>query len=103
MFNNKNISVIAEQRLMSNWIPVNEQLPDTTDDILIAWMNKNPIEYGEGVKNYPKVSVGYYERHKWYLYSETLKSFVNEYKPCNCMANEISDDMEIIAWMLKPW
>lgn len=54
MFNNKNISVIAEQRPMSNWISVDEQLPDTTDDILIAWMNKNPIEYGEGVKKLPE-------------------------------------------------
>lgn len=94
-----------KQRLTCNWISVNEQLPSTTDDILIAWINKNPIEYHEDVKNSPKISVGFYERHKWYLYSdsETPKSFVNECEQYNCRFNEISDDMEIIAWMLKPW
>ena len=94
---------IAEAKAIDvepQWIPVSERLPEAFDEVIITWVNRDPVSYYEQIKDKPMTSTGVYDGERWWWSSSTCADYLKEY---GCSpADEMDNDIEVLAWMPLP-
>ena len=87
----------AEQ---SKWIPVSERLPRDLEPVNITWINHNPENYYENIKDKPYTATALRANCRWYWWSTRCVDILKEYGRDEL--NEVDYGIEIIAWMPLP-
>lgn len=90
------IDILAQ----TQWIPVNERLPEDTYPVNITWVNHAPVPYYATIKDKPFTATGCYCDGKWYWYSVTCQDYLDEYRYCD--VDSMAEEIEVIAWMPLP-
>lgn len=87
---------------MSEWISVNDRLPNDYGAVLITWVNRNPEWYYAHIKDTPFVGVAHFypKTKRWYWYSAVTEDYLSEYGDSEF--DRIDKDIDITHWMPLP-
>lgn len=80
--------------MSEKWIPVTERLPENLDEVIITWVNTNPLSYYKSIKDVPFTGVAVFYNEDWYWYSSITHGM--------CENMLIDDAIKITAWMPLP-
>lgn len=82
------------------WIPVTEKPPEDFEEVNVTWVNHDPEQYYDFVKDKHFTGSAVYYKGSWYWYSSTCVDILAEYGR-NEM-DKIDDGIEVVAWMPLP-
>ena len=85
---------------MSEWISVDDRLPDELCPVNITWINRNPVLYYAHIKDVPFSATGIYFQGRWYWFSSTCEDCLAEYGRCD--ADLMDNSIEVTHWMPLP-
>lgn len=87
---------------MSEWISVNDRLPEDGSGVIVTFINHDPVSCYEHIKNIPLVDFACYSNtHKmWFWWSTAAEDLMDEYE--YVPGDEIDEAVEVVAWMPKP-
>ena len=89
---------------MERWISVTEALPQDLEEVIITWINHNPVSLRKHIKDKPFTGFAVYYHEHWYWWADTAADYLAKYgllePPVSRFA--IDGDVEIVAWMRKP-
>lgn len=91
---------VIERLKATNWIPVDEKLPEERVPVNIAWINRNPETYCSKIKDVPFSATGVYHNGKWYWYSSTCVDYLTECGECEWEL--IDKAVDITHWQPLP-
>lgn len=94
------IDTVKKQPKIGEWIPVEKELPNNLQEVIVTFVNHNPPLYYQSIKDIPMSAFAVYYNDKWYWWTSTICDLLSEYGCCDC--EMIDEDIEIIAWMPKP-
>lgn len=61
------------------WISVKDRMPAENVAVNIVWMNTDPENYYEDIKDKPFTATGVYFRGEWYWWSSVVQDYLAEY------------------------
>lgn len=91
---------VIERLKATNWIPVDEKLPEECVPVNIVWINRNPDTYYSKIKDVPFSSTGVYYNGNWYWYSSTCVDYLAEYGKCEW--DLVDKAVDITHWQPLP-
>ena len=91
---------VIERLKATNWIPVDERLPEECVPVNIVWINRNPDTYYSKIKDVPFSSTGVYYNGNWYWYSSTCVDYLAEYGKCEW--DLVDKAVDITHWQPLP-
>lgn len=91
---------VIERLKATNWIPVDEKLPEECVPVNIVWINRNPDTYYSKIKDVPFSSTGVYYNGNWYWYSSTCVVYLAEYGKCEW--DLVDKAVDITHWQPLP-
>lgn len=84
----------------TDWIPVNDKLPEPLETVIITWENHEPEPYYWDIKDKPMVGVGIYHGEKWWWWSAYAEDMLAEYG--DSKADRMDKAIEVTAWIPLP-
>ena len=91
---------VIERLKATNWIPVDEKLPEERVPVNIAWINRNPDTYFLKIKDVPFSATGVYHNGNWYWYSSTCVDYLVECGECEWEL--IDKAVDVTHWQPLP-
>lgn len=84
------------------WIPVTADLPDDAEEVIVTWVNHNPVPYYAFVKDIPLTGFAVYYRGNWYWWTSVAQDLLEEYGDRLELLDRVDEAIEITAWMPLP-
>lgn len=85
---------------MSDWISVEDRLPEENVPVNVVWVNRCPPSYYAHIKDKPFVATAVYFRHCWYWWDANIEDYLAEY---GYWKNGVIDEsIEVTHWMPLP-
>ena len=92
-----------QARGMERWIPTAEARPEELEEVIVTWVNHDPVSYYEDIKDKPDTAFAVRYHDTWFWWNSTIVDFLDEYGWLESIEQTaISDTIEITAWMRRP-
>ena len=88
------------QGISQGWVPVSRRLPDDLAEVNVTWVNHNPEQYYDFMKDKPATASAVYYKGEWYWYSSVCCDILAEYGKND--TDKVDDAIEITAWQPLP-